>query len=164
MATKTRQIKNTNLLYEAGIMNDGILAKLDEAGKLHKQYSNIEFKILRATEQEVDIRVTQGKVITGIYHGKERLVEIVHETFDSLFPGIKIHARAFPYELPPSSIVTPEWIEKKMTKLKIGHKDLIKDLGMNKANVSVYLSGDRPMSDVIKNVFYYYFSYRELAS
>lgn len=162
MSTKTRQIKNTVLLYEAGIMKDGMLSKLDNAGQLHKQYGNIEFKVKSANEKEIVIQITQGKNSAGVYHDKKRLVEIVHETFDPVFPGFRILPQAIAYEPPPSSIVSPEWIGQKMNKLGIGQKDLIKDLGMTKPNVSEYLSGTKEMSHVIRNVFYYYFLYREL--
>jgi hypothetical protein len=164
MATKERQVKHTNLLYEAGLMDQRKLAMVDEAGRSYKQFANIEFKIISANEKEIVMQVKQGKNASGHHFDKKRLNEIVHETFDPVFPGIKIHAREIiPYEEPAFAVVTPEWVEKKMTALKIGHKDIIADLRIDKSNVSNYLNGDKPMSDATRSLLYYYFLYRELA-
>lgn len=162
MNEKKRFIKNGVLLVKAGLVTDHQLEILGDAAKFHL-INGIEFKIVSAAKDQVIIQVKQSKNSTGNYFPAKRLIEITHELFDRYLKGIKMNVGPVVYKIPDSHSVTPDWIEKKMMKLKIGQKDLVRDLGIDKSNISNYLSGSKPMSDIIKTVMYYYFMYRELA-
>jgi hypothetical protein len=58
--------------------------------------------------------------------------------------------------------VTPAYILSKMGELGLHQVDLVKDLSINKSNISLWLSGHRPMSKPVKAMFYYYLQYKTL--
>lgn len=72
--------------------------KLEEAIMLHKRYSSIVFTICKYDGKEVVIQVQQHKSSYENYGTKERLIEIVHETFDEFLPDVKMEIIAVPYE------------------------------------------------------------------
>lgn len=57
----------------------------------------------------------------------------------------------------PAQVVTPEWIQERMNRYKVGNKQLVKDLGLAKAEISALVNGHREMGIRTKGLFYYYF-------
>jgi hypothetical protein len=156
------KIKNIHLLSEPGLLSEKDLEKMEHAADMHKRYSNIGFKIIEVGDKLITIQVSQGKSAAGNYQDKKRLVTIVHETFDRFFQGWKLNVGAIAYTPAPPEVVTPEYINKKMSKLNIGHKQLITDTGIDKTNLSAWINGTRPMSLPVKAFFYYYFLSKQL--
>lgn len=55
-------------------------------------------------------------------------------------------------------VVTPGWIQAKMDAAGIKVKDLSAALGVDAATISAYKNGVKPLSGVVRAMFYYYFS------
>jgi hypothetical protein len=147
-------LKNIHLLDD--ISEDDKL-KMEEAAVAHKRYSNIEFKILEYTPSKVIVRVTQGKSAANNYQTAKRLVEIVSETYGRFFNGKKIMARPYIYQQSPANDVNDTWINNQMTKLKIGIPQIVEDTGIDKTQLTSLITGNRPLSQPMKALFWYYF-------
>lgn len=153
-------IKNLHLLE--GISEQD-LALMEQAAVLHRRYSSIFFKILEFTPDSVVIRVTQEKSAAENYQNQKRLAEIVHETFDRFFPGRSVHARPYPYKPAAPEQVDQKWIAKKMSAAGLTLKQVSEETGLNYPNLSKITSSDEEeISPVMKALFYYYFTAKEL--
>lgn len=130
---------------------------LDTRAQLHRRYSALEFRVTDATPETVTVLIAQDKSHAGNYFDVKRLVEIAHETFDDLLSGRRLHVRPVPYKASPVEDVTPEWIKKKLLESGKKIKELANDLGIDAANVTSYKNGVKPLSGVVKAMFYYYF-------
>lgn len=132
------------------------IEKIELAAMMHGRHSNITFKFVSLDSNSVTIKVIQGKSAAGNYQNKKRLIEIVHETFDSFFPGKKIHVQPVPYEESPVDKVNAEWIQKKMLDSGTRLKDIAKETGIEQTQLSAAINGGRPLSQVTKAMFYFY--------
>lgn len=148
-------IKNIELLALA----PESLQVLEHRAALHSRYSAIDFKVLEVKESlrgVVVIRIRQGKSHTANYFDAKRLAEIVHETFDDLFPpGTQIQCRPLPYRPSPPDVVDAAWLQQHRGQTPI--KTIAHDLGIDPNNVSSYFSGNKPLSGVMRAAFYWYF-------
>lgn len=148
-------LKNVHLLE--GIAKQSDLVKMEHAALQHKRYSNIEFKIVDVGNKEVIIQVSQGKSAAENYADKKRLIEIVKETFGRFFEGYRIKTHPIPYKVPDCEIVDAAWINKQMLRYGIKAKDIAADTGLDRTNITTIISGDRPLSQIMKALFWYYF-------
>ena len=57
----------------------------------------------------------------------------------------------------PQDKITPAYIRKAMASLGITAQDIVEDSGIDKASLSVLLSGKKPLTKWHKFAFYYYF-------
>lgn len=133
---------------------------LESRAHLHRRYSSIEFKILEADATHIVVRITQDKSFTGNYFDTKRLVEIAHETFDDLANGRAVHARPVPYQIPPTNVVTSDWIKKKVQESGKKIKEISHELGVDANTISAYKNGSKPLSGVVQAMFYYYFQHK----
>ncbi len=60
-------------------------------------------------------------------------------------------------------MVTPEWVHEQLTKHGLKRSDLIRQLGFDKASLSLILSGKRGMPKSTRAAFYFYFLAYELS-
>lgn len=153
-------IKNLHLLGE---IPADTMAALEVSGLNYKRFSSIFFKIIKYGNGECTIEVKQEKSFYKNYADQKRLIGIVHEVFDGLLPNIKIIVHASPYVEPVTDIVTPEWIRHNMTENHIRLKDIANETGIDKAQLSANISGDRELSQPVKAMFYYYFKSKQTA-
>lgn len=133
------------------------ISKMELAAKLHRQHSNLRFKIVDYQKQKVIIQVVQEKSSTGIYHSQKRLIEIVHETFDRFFEGSKVLVHAIPFNDTPVNKVTTKWINKQLIGTNTKLKQIEKDTGIDLTTLKKIISGEIQLSQTIKAFFYYYF-------
>lgn len=155
-------IKNIHKI--AGLLDESAIQKLEAGAAQHKRYSNIEFKILSVSDNDIVVQVVQDKHLSGNYADQKTLAQRGKELFKTFFPDYDIHAHATVYFEPPSSVVTPEWIEKQMTEYSVKIKDLVKETGIDKTNLSAWINGLREMSQPVKAMFYYIFENKKLLS
>jgi hypothetical protein len=153
-------IKNIHLLK--GVLNESDLDKMEHAALQHKRYAAVQFKIVDAGPGKVTFQIAQGKSAAENYFTKSRMIEIVHETFGRFFPHSKIIVHPVPYKMPAPNQVDPAWVQKKMLHLGIKLKQVSDDTGVDYTNLSAVLNEKAPMSQPIKALLYYYFSYKEL--
>ncbi len=132
------------------------MATLEQRAELHLRYSSIEFKVLECTPDRLVVRIVQYKSHAGNYFDQKRMVEIVRETFGDLGYWTEVLARPIPYVPSPPEIVTPEWIKKKMADRGLKVKQMSHDLGVDANTLSAYKNGVKPLSGVVRAMFYYY--------
>ncbi|MDJ1470339.1 hypothetical protein [Xanthocytophaga flava] len=142
-------IKNLKRLNLSNEENE----RLENLATMQKRYSNITFEVL--DKDTPTIKVKQGKTFQKVYFDQKRLIEIAKETFEPFVD--KIHVHATEYVESPIEVVKPEWIGKEMNQLKIKLKDMVPELGVEKAELSAMINGHRPISQRSKAMFYYYF-------
>lgn len=133
------------------------LQTLDTRAQLHRRYSSLEFKVTDARPDQVTVLIAQDKSHAGNYFDVKRLIEIAHETFDDLLGGRRLLVRPVPYQASPPEVVTPEWIQEKAKESGKKVKQIAHELGIDAASVTAYKNGIKPLSGIVKAMFYYYF-------
>lgn len=76
---------------------------------------------------------------------------------DRFFKDKKIMVRAFPYQESPANKVDSSWISKMMTETKTGLQQIVTDTGIDKTQLSSLITGNRPLSQPMRALFWYYF-------
>jgi hypothetical protein len=123
---------------------------------LHQHHSGVTFRILEQTKEALTISVKQDpKLLENLFDAK-KLAEIVKETF-SPHTNLAVRVRVITPTSGPPDVVTSEWILNIMSKYHISNKTLVEDLGVEKASISAYVNGQKPLSDVVRAMFYFYF-------
>lgn len=149
-------IKNLKKLED--YLSSEQLEKLDAGAALHKRHAAIEFKIIAAVNATLTVQVIQGKNQSGAYSDQKTLIERGKELFAPFLPDWKINVHATPYtESEIHNMVTTSWVSNEMAKRDIKIKDMVVDTGLDKTNLSAWISGKRPMSNIVKAMFYFYF-------
>jgi len=135
------------------------MAKLDAAAAMHKKQSNIEFKLLAVEGNTLTVATEQGRTGSGKYANLKTLIKRTHEVFDNyLPPSFKLDVEPTEYLESPAATVTPDWINKKMLEKEIRIKQIAFDTGIDRTDLSAWINGLRPMSQIVKAMFYYYFN------
>ncbi|RQO74254.1 hypothetical protein DBR43_02320 [Pedobacter sp. KBW06] len=151
------------------------LAKLEEGAKLHLRHSNISFKIMGISANGLFIKTEQGKHLSENYADEHRLIELTKDLFikpkytldfdpgDILNePGeidrAKIMVHAYPYVVSPIDKVDSKWVNEQMLKTGTKAKDIAAETGIEKTNISPWINDKKPMSQIVKAMFYYYFA------
>jgi hypothetical protein len=142
--------------------DESSIDKVETGAALHRRMSNIEFKILSVSDNDIVVQVAQGKHLSGNYADQKTLAQRGKELFKPFFPTYDIHVHATEYFEPATSAVTPEWINKQMTDHGIKLKDLVKETGIDKTNLSAWINGLREMSQPVKAMFYFFFEKRTI--
>ncbi|MBS4063028.1 MAG: hypothetical protein KGZ74_00630 [Chitinophagaceae bacterium] len=146
-------IKNIKLIEE--LISPSDLQKMDAGAAMHLHHSRIEFKVLDADQDAITVRVTQGKSPAENYLSAKELAARAKDLFGYFIPGVDIRARAIPYAPPSVEVVSPEWIQNQMREKGIDNKTIVEMTGVDKANISNWVSGKRPMSQPVKAMFYF---------
>jgi hypothetical protein len=140
------------------VINETEMAKLDASAGVHKRQSNIEFSILSVKENVLTVATEQGKTSSGKYANLKTLIKRTHEVFDNFLPSsFKLEVQPAEYLESPAATVTPDWIGKKMLEKEIRIKQIAFDTGIDRTDLSAWINGLRPMSQIVKAMFYYYF-------
>lgn len=113
----------------------------------------------------VEVELTEGDVVKvrqvafkklRIYNQKE-----LHKIGRDLYPDkrYKIHPTTFSLQVED---ITPEWIQEQMVRYGVKPKDLVQQLALGKATISVVINGIREVAPSTKALFYYYFQTKRL--
>lgn len=145
-------VKNAELLGLTAAQLD----TLQQRAELHRRYSSIDFKVIEARPDAVVIRIRQTASHAQNYFDTKRLVEILKETFGDLVSGRKIEPRPYTFRPAAPDVVDAAWLQRQRGQTPI--KEIAKDLGMDPNLVSGYIAGNRPLSGVVRAMFYYYFT------
>lgn len=142
-----------------GIIGEKEVAQLNKAATTHKKFSNIVFEIEDADESALTVLVEQEQNSSGNYANQRTLIKRAHEVFDKVVPSsVQLNVKAQEYFESPTTKVTPQWIEQQMLDKEVRIKQIAFDTGINKSDISAWLNGIKPMSQIVKALFYYYFS------
>lgn len=148
-------IKNLSLLTE--ILEESVLRELDAAATVHLKQSNIEFTILSLEDKVLTVDAEQGKT-SGNYANFKTLIKRTGEVFNKHLPsGYQLKVNAKEFEESPAMVVNPAWIERKMVEKEVRIKQIAFDTGLDRKDISGWVTGERTMSQIVKSMFYYYF-------
>jgi hypothetical protein len=149
-------IKNIGRL--SGILPEAAIAKLEAAAALHLRHSNITFKIVDVSDTEIHVRAEQGKTLAENYATTHTLVTRTRELFGNFLPDRTVYTHPVAYSTPIVEVVDPEWLKEKMLTKGVKIKDIVTDTGIDKSNISAWVNGIRPMTQIVKAMFYFYFT------
>ena len=145
-------VKNAELLG----LSPEQLATLEHRAEQHRRFSSIEFKVVEVRQDAVVLLIRQGRSHAGNYFDTRRLIEILRETFGDLVGDRKIEPRPYPYRPSPPDVVDAAWLQAQRGQRPI--KEIAHDLGVDANTVSAYIGGKKPLSGVVRAMFWYYFS------
>jgi len=135
------------------------LAKLDASATVHKKQSNIEFTVLTLEDNVLTVGTEQGKTGSGKYANLKTLIKRTHEVFDNFLPSsFKLEVQPTEYLESPAATVTSNWINKKMLEKEIRIKQIAFDTGIDRTDLTAWINGVKPMGQIVKAMFYYYFN------
>lgn len=134
------------------------LEQLENAAAVHKGQSNIEFCILRVEEHTVAIETTQSETRSGKYANQSTLVKRTMEVFEKMLSPLTITVEPAPYLPNPTSVVNPLWLDKKMKEKGVRIKQIAFETGVDRESISDWVTGKRAMSQIVKAMFFFYFS------
>ena len=148
-------IKNLEKLAE--LLGPEDLQKLDAAAVVHKKQNNIEFTVGELEGTTLNVETEQGKT-SGRYANYKTLIKRTSEVFDKYLPsGYKLQVEAREFAESPAMVVSPEWINKKMLEKEVRIKQIAFDTGLDRKDISGWVTGERSMSQIVKAMFYFYF-------
>jgi hypothetical protein len=143
-------IKNIQKIKE--LITDNI--QLEKGAAMYKRHAGIEFKVLKVENKTITIQTVQHKHFTGKYLTKKELMNRGEELFKRFLPDFTIHIQAIPFTLHPAQAIDTEWVQSEMAKSNLKVKDLVEITGLEKSNISAWVNGKRPMSNIVKSLFY----------
>lgn len=146
-----------NLFKIKDLLSPEQVEKLEAGAHLYRRHTNIEIKVISVSDSELVVRITQGKNLAGKYLTAKELRDRAKDLFAVFFPNLAIHVHAVEYKEPVVSAVDHKWVNEQMKQLGIRAKDIVDDTGIIKTSISAWLSGNKPMSQIAKAFFYYYF-------
>ena len=146
-----------NLDKLSAIVEHNLLSDLDAAAEIHLKQSNIEFTILSLENKELTVNTEQGKT-SGNYANFKTLIKRTREVFDRYLPsGYQLIVNPKEFAESAATTVTPVWIDRQMQEKEVRIKQIAFDTGLDRTDISGWVTGQRNMSQIVKAMFYYYF-------
>lgn len=134
------------------------ISKLDKAAERHQRESSIIFTIKYADEYVTEIECRQEENKSGNYATEATLVKRTQELFSKFLLQSQLVILPVTFRLSLASAVNPGWLEQKMNEKGIRIKQIAFDTGIDRESISDWVTGKRNMSQIVKAMFYYYFS------
>lgn len=148
-------IKNIPILSD--ILDESTIKELDAAAAIHLKQSNIEFALVSFENNTLVVDTEQGKT-SGNYANFKTLIKRTGEVFDKHLPsGCRLLVNAKEFEESPAMVVNPAWIDRKMIEKEVRIKQIAFDTGLDRKDISGWVTGERTMSQIVKAMFYFYF-------
>lgn len=156
------EIKNLHLL--AHFTNEQI-TNLEIRALRHRRHANVYFKILKADAEAITVGIRQEKNRgeAGMLSVKG-LVAMVSELLAGYYSSSSITAQAVPLIPRPVEAVTPHWVQDRMQQTGTRLNTLASDTGLDKSSLSAIISGIRPMSNITRAMFFFYFQSKGCAA
>lgn len=147
-------MKNIELLP----VNTAAKERLREFSQQYKRFAKLHIEVLNVDNNAIAVRAYQTEAVKGRYLTASEIVERVKKMFDGEIPEeYKVHVRPVVFNTSEMSGITPEYINGKLEQMKLQPKHLVQYLGIDKATISVILSGEKPLTKWQKAAFYYFF-------
>ncbi len=132
------------------------IIKLQKAAKRHNEQSNTSFSIISISENTMEIETSQSETASGKYATAATLVKRAEDLFKKLLPSHKLLVTAQPLIPSPISVVDTKWIDEQMQQKGIRIKQIAFDTGIDREDISDWVTGKRSMGQVVKAMFYFY--------
>ncbi|QDW24152.1 helix-turn-helix transcriptional regulator [Pedobacter sp. KBS0701] len=134
------------------------LNKLQKAGQRYIEQYNTTFTIQSVTDQEITIETTQTENTSGKYATEATLIKRGQDLLIKLLPNHKIMVDAQPIFPSPTSVVDAKWIDQQMQQKGIRIKQIAFETGIDRDDISNWVTGKRSMGQIVKAMFFFYFS------
>lgn len=141
-----------------GILEPDQIEKLGKAADRHYSQSNITFTLLSVNDNLLEIETAQGETKSGRYATEATLISRTQDLFAKYLPSATLHISPAAYAPSPASTVTPAWLESKMLQKGVRIKQIAYETGVDRESIADWLTGKRSMSQIVKAMFYFYFS------
>ena len=105
------------------------------------------------------VKITQSKLINGYVLNQKELVQRAKKLYQLLGREVKVVPVVWSLD---TDTITLDWITDRMEEFGIKRNDLIKQLAINKSELSKLFSGTTSLSYSTKAKFYWYFMVYEL--
>lgn len=139
--------------------------RLSEFAAQYRKMARIFVEIVSFNGGRLIVRVEQKEAVNDKILTKKELTERVREMFAGEIPiDWKLTVSAVNFDRRDIDAVNAEWINTNMERLGLKAKDISSHTALDKSSVSLYLSGERPMSKLAKAAFYYFIKYYEMSN
>lgn len=139
--------------------------RISEFAAQYRKMSRIYIEVVSFNGQRLIVRAEQKEAVNDKILTKKELTERVREMFMNEVPDDwKLTVSAVNFDRRDIAAVDDEWLRRNMERLNLKAKDIISYTGIDKSTLSLYMSGDRPMSKLAKAAFYYFFKYYEMTN
>ncbi len=147
-----------NLVKLKNIIPEEKILKLEAAAARHKAQSNISFTIDSISDKILEVSTIQHETSSGKYASEPTLIKRTEDVFNKILPEFKLVVSAHTHLPSPAIIVTPSWIDQKMLQKGVRIKQIAFDTGLDRESISDWVTGKRSMSQLVKAMFFFYFS------
>ena len=134
------------------------IRKLEKAADRHQMQSNVSFSVSAVSDHTLYIETTQGETASGKYASEATLLKRTEDVFKKHVGDYQLEISVQTFKPSPASVVTAEWIEKKMLQNGVRIKQIAFDTGIDRESISDWATGKRRMSQIVKALFYFYLS------
>ena len=139
--------------------------RLMEFASQYRRMARIFVEIISFNGSRLIVRVEQKEAVNGIALSKIELTQRVREMFTGeIPPDWKLTISAVNFDRRDIAAVNGVWVSRNAERLGLKAKDLVAHTGIDKSSVSLYLSGEKPLSKLAKVAFYYFFKYYEMSN
>lgn len=160
LSLKTYGMKNIGLLP----VTDEAKNRLNEFALQYKRFAKIYVEVVSFENDRIIVRVEQKEQVNGKQLSKNDLTERVKDMFKDEIPANwKLTVSAVDFDRKDIDTVSDEWINKKMDQFNLKAKHLVGYTGIDKATISLILSGEKQLTKWQKVAFYYFFKYQEMS-
>ncbi|MBY5957691.1 hypothetical protein KUV50_06095 [Membranicola marinus] len=145
-------VKNIHLIQDS--LSESDINELKQDAYNYARHAQLYFKVIHFDDSELIVEARQFKSPNENYFTEKEMSERTRDLFNRVFPNHELKVRLSPYNAPAVDIVTPAWVQERMSKKRMASK-AIRDLtGIDKGNISKWISGSRKMSQPVKAMFY----------
>ncbi len=131
------------------------LERLENDAMQRRRFFSMTFSIVAVDGDQVIIRTKQNKPFHENVADVNDIIRVTRSLFEPFLPGKTIQVHPVTYQESPPDVVTPEWIEKRMSQTKMKLKDLVAMTGIEKSTLSGIINGHKPLSQPMKALFFY---------
>lgn len=139
--------------------------RLSEFAAQYRKMARIFVDIISFNGDRLIVRIEQKEAVNDKILTKKELTDRVREMFAGEIPADwKLTVSAVNFDRRDIDAVDAEWINASMERLGLKAKDISSHTALDKSSVSLYLSGERPLSKLAKVAFYYFLKYYEMSN
>jgi len=121
--------------------------------------AGIDITIAERSNDSITVVIEQARLINGYILNNKQLYDRAKEVFMGTVLKVKIKPAVYTLQVDKINV---RWVEGKMEEFGINRNDLIKQLALDKASLSLMLSGTRELTKPARAMFFYYFLTYEL--
>lgn len=138
--------------------------RLNEFAKQYKMFAHIIVEVVTFKDNRLVVRTEQKDLDAGKQLSSKELHKRVKDMFAGEIPEEwTLLISAVDFDRRDIEGVDKEYIRKRMNELRLKARNIETYTGIDKATLSVILSGEKKLTKWQKVAFYYFFKYREVS-